>query len=93
MSHYTMDYTALKRHAADVKAIDDIREYLSAKQWGVVMELVNDPACTVPHLNLAMGFAGVQGFPFHAFCRKFKLANYREWLGTENPTDEEGFPL
>lgn len=31
-------------------------------------------------LNMTMSFAGIAGFPFHAFCRRFCPTKYREWM-------------
>ena len=31
-------------------------------------------------LNMAMGFAGISGFPFHAFCRRFCPTKYKKWM-------------
>lgn len=80
----------------DEKAIADIREYCSQKQWDALMQLVGHPDTTVQHINFALGLAGISGRPFHAFCRKYLLDKYREWMANGDDavqTDEHGFRL
>lgn len=31
-------------------------------------------------LNATFGFAGITGFPFHAFCRRYCPTKYKEWV-------------
>jgi hypothetical protein len=93
MATYERSYKHLERHAADYQAIDDIREYLTPEQWGIMMELVNDPTTGIQDINVALGFAGVRDYPFHAFCRKFKLAKYITWVSGDHPVDDEGFAV
>lgn len=33
-------------------------------------------------LNMTMSFAGISGFPFHAFCRRFCPTKYAAWMGS-----------
>jgi hypothetical protein len=47
---------------------------------------------------MTLGFAGISGRPFHAFCRRYCLNKYREWMasndgGSPVQTDEEGFRI
>lgn len=49
---------------------------------------------TIQGLNMTLGFAGISGRPFHAFCRRYCLSKYREWMASGSDpvqTDEEGF--
>jgi hypothetical protein len=53
---------------------------------------------TIEGLNMTLGFAGISGRPFHAFCRRYCLNKYREWMasndgGSPVQTDEEGFRI
>ena|SRR5687768_3837839 len=95
--HYYLDYTKLPNKEADEKALKDIREYLSQDQWDCLMQLVGNPATPINTINFCLGFTGVSGYPFHAFCRKYMLDKYREWMATpqgDEPgieTDEHGF--
>lgn len=96
MSHYNTDYKGLPRGEADKKAIQDIRDYLSQEQWDCFMQGVGDPKMTIKGLNFAFGFVGVQGYPFHAFCRKYVLDKYRAWMASgDDPvqTDAQGFTI
>jgi hypothetical protein len=96
MSHATISYAGQSRTDADAAAIKDIQEYLNAKGWETLMKMVADPEVTIQTFNSAMGFAGIKGYPFHAFCRKYRLADYRAWMSSDPdpvPTDAEGFTL
>lgn len=109
MTHYHTDYSTIQdRKAKDEQAIKDIREYLSQAQWDAFMIMVGElkadqsrtPTKKIQSLNFAMGmFAGITGFPFHAFCRKYLLAEYREFMADHDidgivlETDAEGFPI
>lgn len=51
---------------------------------------------TIQGLNMTFGFAGISGRPFHAFCRKFCVRKYREWLSSTSGgdpvvSDEQGY--
>lgn len=35
---------------------------------------------TIQSLNITFGFAGISGFPFHAFCRRYCPTKYEAWL-------------
>lgn len=53
---------------------------------------------TMQGLNMTFGFAGISGYPFHAFCRRYCLSAYRTWMASSSDgqpveTDEEGFAL
>lgn len=77
----------------DAKAIEDIRSWLGQESWDTLMQLVGNPETTIPQLNFALSFAGVSGYPFHAFCRKYCLQPYREWMAAGEDsiqTDERG---
>lgn len=98
MAH-EVSYKGLPRWQADDKAIDDLRHYVGEKTFKVLREEA-DQCTTVKHLreiNAAMAFAaGVQGYPFHAFARRYMLTAYREWMHTGDDaqqTDEHGFPI
>lgn len=95
--HYERSYKDIKNlHARDTKAIDDIREYLGEERWEIVLDMLIDPKSRIDNINMALGFAGVAGFPFHALCRKYRLAQYREWMAAGSDgmnTDEMGFSV
>lgn len=88
------------REQHDEQAINDIREYLGSKEkfdlFVDAAEKVNDGEGTIQSLNLLFGFAGIRDRPFHAFCRKYALEKYKEWLradidGEQYECDEQGF--
>lgn len=106
MSHYDVIYDTKNksREELDAKAIDDIKEYLGrdkdgAERFQILLDCaneVNQGKMTVQQLNFTFGFAGIQGRPFHAFCRKYLLEKYKEWLrspsgGEPVEPDEQGF--
>lgn len=91
----------------DEKAIEDIKEYLGSvsregcslfQDFVKLAEIVESRQgkSTVQSLNMQFSMAGVTGRPFHAFCRRYCLQAYREWMGGGSDpieTDERGFRL
>lgn len=95
MTQYDRHYSGSPREMDDT-AIADMREYLEPQQWNALVKLASLPETTINHVNFAMAFAGVSGRPFHAFCRRYMLERYREWMASEpDPieTDDEGHRL
>lgn len=108
MTHYDIKYDSGDRAADDAKAIADIRDYLSTKQWACLMALVGQATPAelaeagtpnyppdIKAIRFAFMVSGVSGYPVGAFCRKYALAQYRTWLASgDDPiqTDEQGFP-
>jgi len=93
---YDVSYRHLSREKADENAIKDIKEYLTPEAWDILMQGVGNPNTTIDHVNMSFGLAGVQGYPFHAFCRKYLLKKYREWMHSGDDavmTDEQGYSL
>ena len=94
---YSVLYQQGTPEECDEQALQDMRGYLSEKQWDAVMRIVGHIEAgkgTIDTLNLSLGFAGVSGYPFHAFCRKYLLQQYIEWRTTgecATPVDERGF--
>lgn len=93
---------AKTREERDEAALRDIQEYCSERQWGALMEMarqVREGLLTIDHIDRGMGIAGIGGYPFHAFCRKYCLEAYRTWMHTPDgdlravQTDEQGFRL
>lgn len=96
MTHYDVSYKGMSRAEADTKAIKDIQEYLTPKQWEIFMGMVANPDTTIHTLNMSFGFVGVSGYPFHAFCRKYMFDKYVEWMTTGEDAvklDAEGFTI
>lgn len=98
MTHYTHTYTHLSPQAADDKALKDMIDYLGQSRFDLLIEATKDPSLTINGLNMLLGFAGVSGYPFHAFARRHMLTRYREWMATDDgdgltiATDAAGFP-
>ena len=97
-----VDYSGIAdRRQKDDKAIADIQSYLGEKAWKVLLEeaLKVQSGNDFQQINIAMSFAGISGFPVHAFGRRYCLVGYREWMakpdeeGKSFPTDEHGFCL
>ena len=94
MSHYDIDYSELSREEADACALKDLNEWLSPLQQGVLMHAARDPETSISFLLGMLNFAGIQGYPVHAFLRKHRLADYRAWMAEASiKTDAEGFRL
>jgi hypothetical protein len=102
MTHYNRYYNDSDgtREQLDERALNDIREYLGDKEKYDYLvsfaEAIDGEKRTVQHLNFAMAFAGISGRPFHAFCRKYCLEHYKNWLrsdvgGEPVEPDEHGF--
>lgn len=95
----TINYSKINdRKERDAAAIQDIKNYLTDDQWDAIMQMVGNPTVTIQNLNFAFGFTGIDGYPFHAFCRKYRLADYRAWMAEPEAggpilTDEEGFSI
>lgn len=96
MSHYTIRYTNGSREELDEKAISDMKEYLTEKQWDAFMQIAASSDVDIDQLNFYFGMVGVKGRPFHAFCRKYFLDKYLVWMRTgEDPQlmDDRGFHI
>jgi hypothetical protein len=78
MTHYERRYAG--EADADVSAIRDIHEYLSERQWNVIIAAAHNRDENCPKaLDFCLCFMGVQGFPNHAFIRVFRPEQYDEW--------------
>lgn len=107
MTHYNTSYEVSTdpkiRQEQDEKAIADIMEYLGTAKAALFGDLVAVAVCIaqvpdtkfkINSLNMMMGMAGISGRPFHAFCRRYCLKAYREWMSEGSDgveTDEMGF--
>jgi len=71
MSTYEKKYDLTDKEAADVKAIQDIKDYLG-DNWdrllAVITYAIADGSKFVG-IEFLCSFAGVQGYPIHALCR------------------------
>jgi hypothetical protein len=78
---YDIDYKALPVAEADEKAIKDLREYISEKNWEIIIRaLCNGELTRFQDINVAFGFAGVTGYPVHAFGRLYCPKMHQEWM-------------
>jgi hypothetical protein len=94
---YEVNYATIENNAArDEAAISDTKDYLGDERFEFVvgqMQLAKN-AEWIAQLNIALSFAGVSGLPFHAMCRKYCLAAYREWMQSGDDAvvvDEHGY--
>jgi hypothetical protein len=95
MTHYTVHYTGTNAEI-DARAIKDVVGYLGDERFQVLIEAFHDPERTIMSLNFLCGFAGIQDRPFFALARKYRLADFREWMhsGPDSiQTDESGYPV
>lgn len=100
MTHYDTSYKHLPRKEADEKALEDIKEYLGEEIYNNFVKEIEAGIATgdvtAKTINMYFGFAGISGYPYHAFCRKYCLASYREWMHSgKDPvqTDENGYTI
>lgn len=104
--HVDKHYNSESRTENDRKAIQDIREYLGAARFDILLEAGcniqristhRERVKAVQHLNISLAMmAGISGYPFHAFARLCCFQAYREWMyDGEDPVlcDEQGFAL
>lgn len=89
MTHYDRHYILGTREDLDLRALADTREYLTQAQWDALLTMAGDERYSVHTLNVAFGFVGVSGRPFHAFCRRYRLGDYKDWLRS----DQGGAPV
>ena len=94
--HYKMERVNPKE--VDAQAVADMKEYLGDERFGILVGLsaIAKTAEDVQQLNYWCGFAGVEGRPFHAFCRTYCLEAYKAWCrsnvaGEPVDPDEDGF--
>jgi hypothetical protein len=95
MTHHTVHYDGTDDEI-DARAIQDIAGYLGDDRFQVLISAFRDPERTIMSLNFLCGFAGIRGRPFFAMARKYRLADFREWMHSgSNPiqTDESGHPI
>lgn len=78
----TVKYSEDSVEANDAKALKDIRDYLSKKQWDTIMSSVNDPTVSCRTLDMLLHFCGVQGYPIFAFMRLYRANEYQAWYDT-----------
>lgn len=101
---YEIQYKHLGREEADAKAIEDIKDWMGRDEKGaerflILVEVANEilqGKSPFGSLNMTMGFVGIQGFPFHAFARKYCLEPYREWMMDDSDpvmVDEKGYTI
>lgn len=90
----------MPRWQADDRALDDLKEWLTDKNWQIFREeaeKVTDAQGWIT-INNSFGFIGVQGYPVHAFGRRYCLIGYRDWMHSETDggpieTDAQGFVI
>lgn len=76
--NYNRHYTGEEN--PDAAALRDIVDYLSEKQWNIILEAAKDRKQHGPQeLDMYLCCVGVQGFPNHAFIRTFRPDQYDEW--------------
>lgn len=100
---YERHYVGKSGPDLDRDAISDLRDYVSQDQWDTLQQAVGQltaGSLTFKQFNFLFGIAGVTGRPFHAFCRRYCLEEYRAWMAepsSEAPegiqTDEAGFRI
>lgn len=80
------------REAKDRAAMRDLKAYLQSNQWDAIMTQITRPDFQT--VNILLSFTGVEGFPVHAFGRKYMLKQYRQWMLEGGiATDEYGYKI
>lgn len=94
-----VNYKDLDPKDADEMALEDLKAHIGESDYSSLVEMVHMRRENMDHgiidsINITLGFwHGVTGMPFYAFCRKYALKEYREWMHSDpNPvmTDENG---
>ena len=100
MTHYTISYKG--QNDPDRAAIIDSLQYLSSSlsKRKLFIRGIKNPETTINQLNMIMSMViGINGYPFHALMRRYRLKDYREWMHSDSNggppvmTDERGFQL
>lgn len=71
----------------DEDAVADIREWLSPLQWNALCTLRDEVLAgktAFGAIVFGLEFAGISGFPVHAFGRTFCPEAYEEWINTKD---------
>lgn len=95
MTHYNVDYSMLESEEEKIeKAIADIRDYCGSGAKGkklfetIVFECgraeENGSSNAFHMLNIALSFAGIQGYPVHALGKRYCPTAYDAWMKDEN---------
>lgn len=100
MTSYNTDYRSLSKEDADIAALKDIESYLGEEKYqnlvkGVELDYAKGEL-SAERLNFLFGIAGISGYPFHAFARKYMLDSYRGWMHSGEDavqTDEKGYTI
>ena len=93
MSHYTVSFAG--KNDPDRAALIETVRYLGQTRFKLLVRLAKT-AKAFRAVDFHLCFTGVQGYPNHAFGRRYCLDLYRAWMHEEpNPvlTNEKGFPL
>lgn len=87
-----LNYNHLTTDKADLQAMLDVKTALSPISYQTLMDTLKDTGIVLRGVNTIFAYAGVTGFAFHAFCRQYRLKEYRAWLAENNvSTDERGW--
>lgn len=94
--HTIVDYSG--RNDADRAALIDTVRYIGGRRFRKVIRAAKTHADPSRYVNMLLSFMGVSGYPYHAFCRRYCLQAYREWMAEDSDgpaiqTDPNGFPL
>lgn len=99
MGHRDVNYGKDSKES-DARAILDIKAYVGAasETWEILLVEAGKVETTGTNeafndLQLAMSFCGIQGYPVHAFGRKYCPKAYRAWMKVGDiELDDDGFP-
>jgi hypothetical protein len=67
MTHYNVDYSGMDEVAKHNKAIEDIKEYMGEERFTKLTALLKEDSYTLSQFEMAVSFAGVQGYPAKAW--------------------------
>lgn len=80
MARY-IDYSTIDDIVAkDRQAVKDALSFVGPTRFKILVRAARDPARPLQWTNMAMAFAGVSGYPFHAFARRYMPAKYEAWI-------------
>lgn len=92
---YYVNYADIPEAEKQPRALQDIMEYLGVDKAHLFGDLValatmieheipddSGKVSTIQSLNLTFGFAGISGFPFHQFCKRYCPSKYTEWVNS-----------
>lgn len=80
MTHYNTRYNDPSESVNDAAACADIMSYLTPAQYSILVDMTAHPEVTCRSIDVALHFAGIQGYPVFAWIRTHRPEQYQAWF-------------